>query len=63
MLVVVLKAWVTEMDPVTPEIGLAGGEPTLLGDEFLRIIRVAKSYLPTNYCRSRAFKLGDNSLI
>jgi His-Xaa-Ser system radical SAM maturase HxsC len=35
------------IDPMTPEIGLTGGEPTLLGDEFLRIIRVAKSYLPT----------------
>jgi His-Xaa-Ser system radical SAM maturase HxsC len=35
------------IDPLTPEIGLTGGEPTLLGDEFLGIIRVAKSYLPT----------------
>jgi His-Xaa-Ser system radical SAM maturase HxsC len=34
------------VDPCTPEIGLTGGEPTLLGEEFLRVLRVAKSYLP-----------------
>jgi His-Xaa-Ser system radical SAM maturase HxsC len=34
------------IDPSTPEIGLTGGEPTLLGDEFLRIIRIFKGYLP-----------------
>jgi His-Xaa-Ser system radical SAM maturase HxsC len=34
------------VDPMTPEIGLTGGEPTLLGREFLRVLQVAKSYLP-----------------
>ncbi len=28
------------------EIGFTGGEPTLLGDRFLELVRVAKSYLP-----------------
>lgn len=30
----------------TKEIGLTGGEPTLLGDGFLRVVRTAKNYLP-----------------
>jgi His-Xaa-Ser system radical SAM maturase HxsC len=34
------------IDPETQEIGLTGGEPTLLGDDFLRILQVAKNYLP-----------------
>jgi His-Xaa-Ser system radical SAM maturase HxsC len=31
----------------TPEIGFTGGEPTLFGDEFLAVIRLAKSLLPS----------------
>lgn len=34
------------MDPATAEIGLTGGEPTLLGDDLLRIGATAKSFLP-----------------
>ena len=34
------------IDPSTPELGFTGGEPTLLGTDFLRILRTAKSYLP-----------------
>jgi His-Xaa-Ser system radical SAM maturase HxsC len=32
--------------PDTREIGFTGGEPTLLGDRFLDLLRSAKSYLP-----------------
>lgn len=34
------------IDPETKEIGFTGGEPTLLGDRFLELVRAAKSYLP-----------------
>ena len=34
------------MDPDTPELGLTGGEPTLLGPRLLHLIRCCKSYLP-----------------
>ena len=34
------------IDPLTQEIGFTGGEPTLLGDDFFRILRAMKSYLP-----------------
>lgn len=34
------------MDPGTKEIGFTGGEPTLLGDRFFDLLRLAKSYLP-----------------
>lgn len=34
------------LDPATSEIGFTGGEPTLLGDEFFRILRSCKSWLP-----------------
>jgi His-Xaa-Ser system radical SAM maturase HxsC len=34
------------IDPETRELGFTGGEPTLLGDKFLRVLRVAKNYLP-----------------
>jgi His-Xaa-Ser system radical SAM maturase HxsC len=34
------------IDPATVEIGFSGGEPTLLGDGLLRILAMAKSYLP-----------------
>jgi His-Xaa-Ser system radical SAM maturase HxsC len=34
------------IDPSTQEIGFTGGEPTLLGEDFFRILRAMKSYLP-----------------
>jgi len=34
------------IDPDTAEIGFTGGEPTLHGDGFLKLLRAAKSYLP-----------------
>lgn len=34
------------IDPATRNINLTGGEPTLLGEDLLRILRLAKSYLP-----------------
>lgn len=34
------------IDPGTQEIGLTGGEPTLLGQRFLDILAAAKAYLP-----------------
>jgi His-Xaa-Ser system radical SAM maturase HxsC len=34
------------IDPSTHAITFTGGEPTLLGDAFLRILRAMKSYLP-----------------
>jgi His-Xaa-Ser system radical SAM maturase HxsC len=29
-----------------PELGFTGGEPTLLGDDFLELVRLSESYLP-----------------
>jgi His-Xaa-Ser system radical SAM maturase HxsC len=34
------------IDQTAQEIGFTGGEPTLLGDDFFRILRAMKSYLP-----------------
>jgi len=34
------------MDPNTPELGITGGEPTLLGNDFLRLISACKEQLP-----------------
>lgn len=34
------------IDPNTVEIGFTGGEPTLLGDRFLELVRACKSFLP-----------------
>jgi His-Xaa-Ser system radical SAM maturase HxsC len=34
------------IDPSTREIGFTGGEPTLLGDDFIKILQICKSYLP-----------------
>lgn len=34
------------IDPSTQEIGFTGGEPTLLGEDFFKILRTMKSYLP-----------------
>lgn len=35
------------VDDGTPEIGFTGGEPTLLGDRLVQLVRQSKSYLPT----------------
>jgi len=48
-------SWVAEeiesvipfIDPDTPSIGLTGGEPTLLGGQLCRILRLTKTYLPS----------------
>jgi His-Xaa-Ser system radical SAM maturase HxsC len=34
------------IDPLSQKIGLTGGEPTLLGSDFFRILRAMKCYLP-----------------
>lgn len=34
------------LHPETPEIGITGGEPTLLGDDFIRMIQASKTHLP-----------------
>lgn len=34
------------MDPATAELGFTGGEPTLLGDRFLDLLRACKEQLP-----------------
>ena len=34
------------IDPSAQEIGFTGGEPTLLGEDFFRILRAMTSYLP-----------------
>lgn len=34
------------IDQATREIGFTGGEPTLLGDDFIRLLKTCKSYLP-----------------
>lgn len=36
----------TLIDPAAKQIGITGGEPTLLGDGLIRILETAKSYLP-----------------
>lgn len=41
-----IKAAIPLIDRDTQEIGFTGGEPTLLGDRFLEVLRLAKSYLP-----------------
>lgn len=34
------------IDPATPEIGFTGGEPTLLGERFIDVLRQCKTQLP-----------------
>lgn len=34
------------ISPATQEIGFTGGEPTLLGDDFINILQMCKNYLP-----------------
>ncbi len=43
---VILQA-IPLMDSSTAKLGITGGEPTLLGDKFLRIVSACKKYLPT----------------
>lgn len=35
------------MSPDTTELGLTGGEPTLLGERYLDVVRMARDHLPT----------------
>lgn len=42
-----VMAAVPFIPPESPFIGITGGEPTLLGDKFLDLIRRLKSYLPS----------------
>jgi hypothetical protein len=49
------------IDPSTQEIGFTGGEPTLLGDDFFRILRAMKSYLP-HTAISRSARLPASAL-
>ncbi len=44
-----IQAWknaIPLMDQSTKEIGITGGEPTLLADEFLQIVRMIRDHLP-----------------
>jgi His-Xaa-Ser system radical SAM maturase HxsC len=41
-----LMAVLPIIDPDTPEIGFTGGEPTVLGDRLVRLVKQAKAYLP-----------------
>jgi His-Xaa-Ser system radical SAM maturase HxsC len=41
-----LLAAIPLIDPLTHEIGITGGEPTLLGDDLFRVLRTLRSYLP-----------------
>jgi His-Xaa-Ser system radical SAM maturase HxsC len=41
-----ILATIPLVDRGTAEIGLTGGEPTLLGDGFIQILQASKSYLP-----------------
>jgi His-Xaa-Ser system radical SAM maturase HxsC len=41
-----ILATIPLIDRGTTEIGLTGGEPTLLGDGFIQILQASKSYLP-----------------
>ncbi len=42
-----VMAAIPHIDPTTLEIGFTGGEPTLLGDRLVTLIRQCKSYLPS----------------
>ncbi len=41
-----LLAAIPLMAPSTKELGITGGEPTLLGDDLIRLVEATKSYLP-----------------
>ena len=44
-----LEAWleaVPLMSPDTRELGITGGEPTLLGDQLIELLRTCRNYLP-----------------
>ncbi len=58
------------IDPATPQLGITGGEPTLLKDDFLRLVEHCKHRLPTTalhvltngrmfYYRDFARRLGE----
>lgn len=39
------------LDKSLPVLGITGGEPTLVGDSYLKIIKKIREYLPTTYIR------------
>lgn len=41
-----IKTLIPLISPETREIGLTGGEPTLLGNDFLQILKLMQAYLP-----------------
>ena len=41
-----MMAAIPLINPDTRELGFTGGEPTLLGERFLKVLRTAKNYLP-----------------
>ena len=49
--------------PTTPSLGFSGGEPTLYGDRFVRLVRHVKNHLPHTHVdiltNGRAFKNQD----
>ena len=51
------------IDSDTKEIGFTGGEPTLLGERFLELVKAAKSYLPRTalHVLSNGRTFSDNS--
>lgn len=49
----------------TRELGFSGGEPTLLGDDFIKILRTCKNYLPNTavHILSNGRKFADDSFV
>ena len=51
------------IDPATPELGITGGEPTLLKDGFLQVARACKEHLPNTslhvLSNGRLFRYGS----
>jgi His-Xaa-Ser system radical SAM maturase HxsC len=60
-----LLQMITLMDPDTQEIGFTGGEPTLLGDGFLKVLLAAKNYLPrtTVHILSHGRRFSDEDFV
>jgi His-Xaa-Ser system radical SAM maturase HxsC len=51
--------------PDTRELGFTGGEPTLLGDRFLKVLRTAKNFLPRTglHVLSNGRRFSDNEFV
>lgn len=58
-----LLAAIPLMDPATPELGITGGEPALLGDRLLSLLGALKQHLPATavhvLSNGRAFGKGE----